>query len=421
MGNTVVCVDRQEDRIKGLQAGSLPFYEPGLKEIVVNNSHEGRLSFTTDTEAAVKESQLCFIAVGTPQGEDGSADLSSVFQVARDIARAMDGYRVVVVKSTVPVGTCAQVQKIVSEETSQPFSVVSNPEFLKQGNAVGDFLKPDRVVVGANEPRAEEMMRELYAPFLRTGKPVICMDVASSEMTKYVANAFLATKISFINEIANLCEVVGADVDLVRSGICTDVRIGPHFLFPGIGYGGSCFPKDVKALVQTARQNEVSCSILAATDEVNMSQPTRFLRKLQDYLGSLSGRRIAIWGLAFKPNTDDMREAPSLRVVRYLLENGAEVRAYDPRARQQAEFHFGDSIEICDSGYQCLEGADALVVLTEWNEFRRPDFAKMKEKMNTAVIFDGRNLFDPERMASRGFDYFCVGRPQQVIEATISG
>lgn len=411
MGNQVICVDLDEQRIENLRTKkALPFYEPGLKEIVNINSREGRLSFTTDTSQAVLDSELCFIAVGTPQDEDGSADLSAVFAVARDIGRAMDGYRVVVTKSTVPVGTCAKIEKVVAEETDQPFSVVSNPEFLKQGNAVADFLKPDRVVIGANDRRAEELMKELYSPFLRTGKPVICMDVASSEMTKYVANAFLATKISFINEVANLCDVVGADIELVRSGICTDSRIGPHFLFPGVGYGGSCFPKDVKALVQTAKQNDVECAILQATDAVNTGQASRFLDKISSFFGSLSGKTIAVWGLAFKPNTDDMREAPSLRVIHRLLAEGAQVKAYDPRAEQQARRHFGESVQLCASSYEALEGADALVILTEWNEFRRPDFDKMGRLLTQPVIFDGRNLFEPDRMAERGFRYHCVGR-----------
>lgn len=411
MGNHVICVDTDESRIEGLkQKLALPFYEPGLKEIVSTNSREGRLSFTTDTAAAVRASELCFIAVGTPQEEDGSADLTAVFAVAQDIARAMDGYRVLVTKSTVPVGTCARIEEVVARETTHPFSVVSNPEFLKQGNAVADFLRPDRVVIGANDKQAEELMKELYSPFLRTGKPVICMDVASSEMTKYVANAFLATKISFINEVANLCDVVGADIELVRSGICTDSRIGPHFLFPGIGYGGSCFPKDVKALVQTARQNGVECSILAATDKVNNDQRLLFLDQVREYFSSLQGRTIGIWGLSFKPNTDDMREAPSVTIINELLKSGTKVRAFDPRAEKQARLRFGDSITLCSSSYQAAEGADALVILTEWNEFRRPDFEKLKAVLKSPVIFDGRNLFQPQRMKARGFIYRCVGR-----------
>ncbi len=419
MGNQVICVDLDEERIENLKSRkALPFYEPGLREIVGVNSREGRLRFTTDTAQAVLESELCFIAVGTPQGADGSADLTAVFAVARDIGRAMDGYRVVVTKSTVPVGTCARIEKVVAEETDQPFSVVSNPEFLKQGNAVGDFLKPDRVVIGANDRRAEELMKELYSPFLRTGKPVICMDVASSEMTKYVANAFLATKISFINEVANLCDVVGADIELVRSGICTDSRIGPHFLFPGVGYGGSCFPKDVKALIQTASQNDVDCAILRATDSVNVTQPERFFLQISSYFGSLSGRTIAIWGLSFKPNTDDMREAPSLKIVASLLEAGAKVRAFDPRAEKQARRHFGESVVLCGSSYEALEGADALVILTEWNEFRRPDFDKMGRLLKQPVLFDGRNLFEPARVRERGFVYRCVGRNPQSVPAS---
>jgi UDPglucose 6-dehydrogenase len=411
MGNDVICVDNNEQKVERLRAGEVPIYEPGLEELIRSNTKEGRLSFTTDLDGAVRQSLICVIAVGTPQGDDGSADLSFVFDVARHIARAMDGYRVIVTKSTVPVGTADQIRKVVAQETTHEFSMVSNPEFLKQGAAVDDFLKPDRVVIGTDNPRAADIMRELYSPFLRTGNPIIMMDIRSAEMTKYVANAFLATKISFINEMSNLCEKVGADVSMVRTGISTDSRIGSQFLFPGIGYGGSCFPKDVKALIKTAQDHGYRSTILESVDTVNQTQRQFFIDKVSRYFeGDLSGKTFAVWGLAFKPRTDDMREAPSLTIIDYLLSKGAQVKAFDPKAVVTARQIFGDRISYVETNYDAVKDADALLLLTEWNEFRRPDFDKIKALMKQPVIFDGRNQYDVERMTSRGFEYFCMGR-----------
>ncbi|MBI3928245.1 MAG: UDP-glucose/GDP-mannose dehydrogenase family protein [Armatimonadetes bacterium] len=413
MGNDVICVDRDEERIAQLREGVVPIYEPGLEEIVHTNIAEERLRFTTDLAEAVRETVVCFIAVGTPQSTDGSADLSAVFGVASDIARLMDGYRVIATKSTVPVGTAAKIRNLVAENTKHPFSVVSNPEFLKQGSAVDDFLKPERVVVGVEDQRAFDIMQELYAPFLRTGNPIITMDILSAEMTKYVANAFLATKISFINEMANLCERVGADIAQVRTGICTDSRIGKHFLFPGVGYGGSCLPKDVQALLKTAGEHECECPIIDSVHRVNQRQRERFVGKvLVHFGGNLAGKKIAVWGLAFKPRTDDMREAPSVTVIQTLLEAGAEVRAFDPKAYPAARALLGDRVRYFDNYYTALEGSDALIIMTEWNEFRRPNFERIKNLMAQPVIFDGRNLYDVERMQERGFVYYAVGRPQ---------
>jgi UDPglucose 6-dehydrogenase len=411
MGNDVVCVDNNTDKIQSLKDGRIPIYEPGLEELVKSNTAEGRLTFTTDLPRAVKQSQICFIAVGTPQGEDGSADLTYVLEVAKAIAQAMDSYKVIVTKSTVPVGTADKVRALVAQTTSQPFSVVSNPEFLKQGAAVDDFLKPDRVVVGADDNRAADMMRELYSPFLRTGNPIILMDIRSAEMTKYAANAFLATKISFINEMSNLCEMVGADINNVRTGISTDSRIGSQFLFPGVGYGGSCFPKDVKALVKTAQDANYNLTILEAVDAVNKYQRQHFLAKVfAAFNNDMAGKTIGIWGLAFKPRTDDMREAPAQTIIEALLAKGAKVQAFDPKAYPLAKQILGDKIRYCDNAYQVAENADALLLVTEWNEFRRPDFDKVRQLMNRPLIFDGRNQYDPERMLERGFEYHCMGR-----------
>jgi UDPglucose 6-dehydrogenase len=411
MGNTVFCVDNNQDKIDSLLGGAVPIYEPGLEELIRANTKEERLFFTTDLADAVKQSQVCIIAVGTPENEDGSADLSAVLTVGKLIAKAMDGYRVIVTKSTVPVGTADKIRAIVSENTEHEFSVVSNPEFLKQGAAVDDFLKPDRVVIGADSQQAFDLMRELYSPFLRTGNPIINMDIRSAEMTKYAANAFLATKISFINEIGSLCENVGADVQMVRVGISTDERIGSQFLFPGLGYGGSCFPKDVKALINTGRTYGQTMSILEAVDVKNDQQRIDFLDKILAYFqGDVKGKTFAMWGLAFKPRTDDMREAPSRMLIENLLERGAKVVAYDPKATESAQRLFGDTIEYADTSYEALKDADALLLVTEWNEFRRPDFDKMRNLMKHPVIFDGRNQYEIERMGPRGFDYFCVGR-----------
>jgi len=417
MGNDVICVDNNPDKVEALRQGQVPIYEPGLEELIRANTKEGRLAFTTDLEGAVRKSLICIIAVGTPERPDGSADLTAVFAVARQIAAAMDGYRVIVTKSTVPVGTADQIRAIVGENTKHEFSIVSNPEFLKQGAAVDDFLKPDRVVIGADCQRAFDIMRELYAPFLRTGNPIINMDIRSAEMTKYAANAFLATKISFINEMSALCEKVGADVSMVRIGITTDTRIGPQFLFPGLGYGGSCFPKDVQSLIKIGQMHQQPMQILEAVDARNDRQRVDFIDKIMQYFeGDLQGKTIAIWGLAFKPRTDDMREAPSVTIIEALLAKGAVVQAFDPKATGTARQVLGERITYCDASYEALEGADALLLLTEWNEFRRPDFDKMKTLMKRAIIFDGRNQYEIERMAPRGFEYVCIGRPSCVDE-----
>jgi UDPglucose 6-dehydrogenase len=412
MGNDVICVDNNPAKIETLMQGHVPIYEPGLEELIRSNTKEGRLSFTTNLDEAVRASLICIIAVGTPEKEDGSADLTAVHNVARQIAKAMDDYRVIVTKSTVPVGTADQIRAIVAETTSHEFSIVSNPEFLKQGAAVDDFLKPDRVVIGADNQRAFDIMRELYAPFLRTGNPIINMDIKSAEMTKYAANAFLATKISFINEMSSLCEKVGADISMVRTGISTDSRIGAQFLFPGLGYGGSCFPKDVKALIKTGQDNGHPMHILEAVDGKNDQQRLDFIEKLLNYFeGDLQGKTFALWGLAFKPRTDDMREAPSKTIIETLLAKGAKIKAFDPKATMTARQIFGNKISYCETSYEALEGADALLLVTEWNEFRRPDFDKMRKLMKRAVIFDGRNQYEIERMGRRGFEYFCIGRP----------
>ncbi len=410
-GNDVVCVDKDDAKVRLLQKGKIPIYEPGLEEMVRRNRAEKRLTFTTALERGVRDSQIIFIAVGTPTGEDGSADLQHVLGVARDVARAMNGYKVVVNKSTVPVGTAAKVKEIISQETTQPFSVVSNPEFLKQGAAIDDFMKPDRVVIGAEDSRAAELMKELYAPFTRTGAPIMLMDCASAELCKYAANAMLATRISFMNEVANVCEAVGANVDQVRLAVASDRRIGSSFLFPGVGYGGSCFPKDVKAMLNFAGARKYDFRILHAVEAVNDRQKLRLLDKLKAHFGSLEGTRIAVWGLAFKPRTDDMREAPAVPLIQGLLAAGASVQAYDPEAMKVAKTIFGSDIDYAESSYAALTGADALVIVTEWNEFREPDFARMLKLMRTPTIFDGRNLYSPEQIRSQGFTYFSMGRP----------
>ncbi|MBI2222062.1 MAG: UDP-glucose/GDP-mannose dehydrogenase family protein [Acidobacteria bacterium] len=409
-GNQVICVDREESKIAKLRRGKIPIYEPGLEELVTRNKKEARLSFTTTLERAVRQSQIIFIAVGTPPGDDGSADLQHVLGVAREIGRAMNGYKVIVGKSTVPVGTSVKVRDVIRRETTHPFSVVSNPEFLKQGAAIEDFLKPDRVVVGAEDPRAADLMVELYKPFTRTGAPIMVMDCASAELCKYAANAMLATRISFMNEVANVCELFGADVDQVRRAIAADKRIGPAFLFPGIGYGGSCFPKDVKALIRFSGDREYEFRILKAVEDVNETQKTRLLGRMEKHFGSLKGKRVAVWGLAFKPRTDDMREAPAIALIKGLLARGARVQAYDPEAMEVARGIFGPKVELAKSGYEALKGADALVVATEWNEFREPDFARIKKLMREPVVFDGRNIYTPGVLRAQGFTYFSIGR-----------
>jgi UDPglucose 6-dehydrogenase len=411
-GNTVVCIDKDESKIAKLKGGKMPIYEPGLEELVRRNEQEERLTFSTELGPAVQASEIVFIAVGTPQGEDGSADLQHVLAVARDVGRAMNKYTVVVDKSTVPVGTAQKVKAVIAAETTQPFSVVSNPEFLKQGAAIEDFMKPDRVVVGTerDDQRAGAVMSELYAPFTRTGAPVLMMDTASAELCKYAANAILATRISFMNEVANVCELVGADVDQVRKAIGSDRRIGTSFLFPGVGYGGSCFPKDVKALLKSAEDRGYDFKILEAVEAVNTAQKERLVEKMQQHFKDLRGRTIALWGLAFKPRTDDMREAPAIPIIERLLEAGANVRAYDPAAAPVAMGIFDSRIALCEKSYDALAGADALAIVTEWNEFREPDFDKMRSLLRQPVVFDGRNIYSPEHMRGLGFTYFSIGR-----------
>ncbi len=419
-GNDVVCCDIVESKIERLNAGEIPIYEPGLEALVSRNLADGRLTFTTDVAAGVAAAEIIFIAVGTPPGEDGSADLQHVLAVAETIGRNMpaDGpEKVVITKSTVPVGTAAKVREAIGKYTSRRVHVCSNPEFLKEGAAVQDFMKPDRVVVGVDSEYAKEKLSELYTPFVRTGNPILFMDLASAEITKYAANAMLATRISFMNMIARLCEVVGADVSLVRSGIGTDERIGPGFLFSGIGYGGSCFPKDVKALIHTLREAGVDAAILDGVESVNAAQKRLLVDRIVDRFGEdLSGRTFAVWGLSFKPETDDMREAPSLTVVRGLCERGAMIRAHDPEASHEARQHFPDLIEqgrveLCDRNYDCLVDADALLVLTEWQPYRVPDFERIRSMLREPVVFDGRNLWQPEKMSGMGFHYYPIGRP----------
>lgn len=419
-GNSVICVDIDAAKIEGLKQGIIPIYEPGLKEMVLRNSAEGRLSFTTDIETAVQSSLVNFIAVGTPPGEDGSADLKYVLGVARSIGRSMKGFKVIVDKSTVPVGTADKVREAIQEELDArnaaiEFDVVSNPEFLKEGAAIDDFMKPDRVVIGTDNVRTAEIMKELYEPFMRKNNRLIVMDIRSAEMTKYAANAMLATRISFMNQIANLCERMGADVAAVREGIGSDSRIGYDFLFPGPGYGGSCFPKDVKALIKTAEESDYDFLLLKAVEEVNERQKEVLSAKVIRILGDssntpLAGRTVACWGLSFKPRTDDMREAPSLTIIEKLLAAGAKVRAHDPEALKEAGKFFGDRIEYSHNQYEILQNADALVVITDWNEYRTPDFERILTELRTPLVIDGRNLYKPARMKSAGFNYIPLGR-----------
>ena len=413
-GNQVVCADVDAGKIEGLRRNVLPIYEPGLDGYVERNQRQGRLSFTTDVGEAISTADVVFIAVGTPPDEDGSADLRHVLSVAEQVGKYMTREVVVVTKSTVPVGTAAKVAAAVNRFAKLPFHMCSNPEFLKEGAAIDDFMKPDRVVIGVESDHARSVMAELYAPFVRTGKPILFMDLASAEMTKYAANAMLATRISFMNEIANLCEVVGADVDQVRKGIGTDARIGPAFLFPGPGYGGSCFPKDVKALVRTARAHDVPLRVLDAVEDANDAQKHLLFRKAQECLGDMKGKRIAIWGLAFKPNTDDMREAPALVLIEELLAAGAVVVAHDPVAMHETERRIGKSIAYASSNYEAIEGADALIVVTDWNEYRHPDFDRIKAALKNQVVIDGRNLYDAQKMRSLGFTYSSIGRGRKV-------
>ncbi|MBS2034759.1 UDP-glucose/GDP-mannose dehydrogenase family protein [bacterium] len=416
MGNEVVCLDIDENKVSQLKAGEVPIYEPGLKDLIEANTSEGRLSFSTEIEAAISRARCVMIAVGTPSNEDGSADLSAVHSACDTVARCAARGLVLIIKSTVPVGTGAEIAERMLRSSRPDIAVVSNPEFLKQGDAVNDFLKPERIVVGAEDEFAIQLIQELYSPFLRTGNRIIIMDRASSEMTKYVANAFLATKISFMNEVSRLCQLSGADVEQVRNGICCDSRIGEKFLFPGLGFGGSCFPKDVKALIQVAAGLNTEVDILKAVDRVNYRQRETFFERVSDFFnGQIMGRKIAVWGLAFKPRTDDIREAPALYLLDRLLEAGAELSVFDPRATSRVKAIYADRLNYSQLAYDALEGAEALVIATEWNEFRRPDFDRMRRLMARPVIFDGRNLYPPKRMIERGFSYFCVGRPDATL------
>ena len=409
-GNEVVGVDIDEAKIQALREGRIPIYEPGLAEIVVHNVGEGRLRFTTDIDDAVRQSDILFIAVGTPQDEDGSADLQYVLKAAEQIGDAMNGPKIVVNKSTVPVGTAAKVKATIESRTKHAVSVVSNPEFLKEGAAIDDFLKPDRVVIETSDPATEAAMRELYEPFVRSGKPILCMDNVSAELTKYASNAMLALRISFMNEIANLCDATGADVESVRRGVASDSRIGGAFLYPGLGYGGSCFPKDVKAIEHTSREFGAPMEIVAAVERVNARQKTIMLPRIEKALGGLSGKKVAVWGVAFKPRTDDIREAPALFLIEGLLAKGAAVSAFDPKAMDHAKRVLPPAVHWAKNAYETLSGADALLLATEWNEFREPDFAKVRSLMRRPVIFDGRNIYNPKTVRAHGFEYVGIGR-----------
>lgn len=415
VGINVVCVDIDSKKIENLNKGIIPIYEPGLEEMLTRNKNKGRLSFTTDLAAALKDSEVLFISVGTPQDEDGSADLKYVLEVARECGKNINDYLLVVTKSTVPVGTSIKVKNAIQEELNKrkvnvAFDVASNPEFLKEGAAIADFLKPDRIVIGLDSPRAEDLMRSLYKPFTLNGHPIIFMDIVSAEMTKYAANAMLATKISFINDIANLCEIVGADINLVRKGIGSDARIGNKFIYPGIGYGGSCFPKDVQALIRTGHEFNYELRILKAVEEVNKIQKLVIFNKINKYFKeNLKGKTIALWGLSFKPQTDDMREAPSIIIIKKLLESGAKVKVYDPVAMHEAKRHFDDEIYYLNDQYETLIDADCLAILTEWPEFKFPNFKIVNKLLKTPVVFDGRNIYDKNEMKDLGFDYFCIG------------
>jgi UDPglucose 6-dehydrogenase len=415
VGIDVVCVDIDRKKIENLRNGIIPIYEPGLEEMLIRNVKKGRLSFTADIAEALIDCEVLFIAVGTPPDEDGSADLKHVLSVARDCGKYLNDYLLIVTKSTVPVGTAARVKGAVQEELDKrgvtvQFDVASNPEFIKEGAAIDDFLRPDRIVIGLESSRAEDLMRSLYKPFTLNGHPIIFMDIVSTEMTKYAANSMLATKISFMNDIANLCEIVGADINMVRKGIGSDPRIGNKFIYPGIGYGGSCFPKDVQALIKTAGDYNYDLRVLKAVEAVNNDQKMVLLNKILKYFkGNISGKTIAVWGLSFKPHTDDMRQAPSLGIIKKLLEEGAKVKAYDPVAMNEAKHHFGDSISYMDEQYEALRDSDCMALVTEWPEFRFPNFKAMKQLLKTPAIFDGRNIYDSAEMKRNGFDYFCIG------------
>lgn len=411
-GNDVCCVDVDESKIKRLSRGEIPIYEPGLSEIVERNTKANRLRFTTDLEDAIRHGRLIFIAVGTPESANGSADLSAILHVAETIGKNMDGYRVIVMKSTVPVGTHQKVMASISANTDQPFDYVSNPEFMKEGAAIEDFTRPDRVVIGTSNPAAADIMRELYAPFMRRDERIFVMDAASAEMTKYAANAMLATRISFMNEVACLCEEFGADIESVRRGVGSDSRIGSAFLYAGIGYGGSCFPKDVSAFTSMGEQVGLATPIVSAAQQVNKRQRQRFAQRVVDRFGDkCDGITLAVWGLAFKAKTDDIRESPAIEGIKFFLQNGMKIRAHDPEAMDVSAVELGDDVVMCGDGYEALDGADAIVIFTDWPKFRTPDFDLIGERLSQRLIFDGRNLYDPNMMATRGFEYVCVGRP----------
>jgi len=416
-GNEVICVDIDINKVEKMKKGIIPIYEPGLEVLVERNIRVGRLKFTTDLNEAARKAEILFLCLPTPQGGDGSADLKYILNVANELGKLFKkepdiGYKILVDKSTVPVGTSDKVRAEVRKHAPDfEFDVASNPEFLREGMAVDDFMKPERVVIGTSNEKAKELLSILYEPFIRSGNPIYFMDERSAEVTKYAANSFLATKISFMNEIANLCEHVGAEVDKVRIGIGSDSRIGKRFLFPGIGYGGSCFPKDVVALVNTANENDYDFKILKSVIEVNSNQAALFIAKIvKHYNGNIQNRRFAVWGLAFKPNTDDIREAPSIKIINGLLSNGANISAYDPEAKETTKAVIGDKIEYAESSYKALENADALIIITEWNEFRAPDFNKIRSLLKEPVIFDGRNLYDPDKMKENNFIYYSIGR-----------
>ena len=412
-GNNVVCIDIDENKVLRMQNGEVPIYEPGLEVLFERNTKQGRLSFTTDLAEGIKNAEIIFLALPTPPGADGSADLKYVLKVAEDLSHTITDYKVIVDKSTVPVGTADKVYgRLAANLDESFFDVVSNPEFLREGVAVDDFMRPERVVIGTSSSKAKKVMERLYNPFVRQGNPVIFMDEKSAEMTKYAANSFLATKITFMNEVANLCEEVGANVDMVRKGIGSDSRIGKRFLFPGVGYGGSCFPKDIKALAKTAQENNYDFRILQSVMDVNEDQKSILSRRIKKYFGeSIANKTIGIWGLAFKPNTDDIREAPALTIISELLKAGAQIKAFDPEAMENVRALMGDKITLCDNQYDAIEGTDALAVVTEWNVFRTPDYDRIMSSLREPVVFDGRNVFDPVDMKERGFVYSSIGRP----------
>ncbi|MDZ4727604.1 MAG: UDP-glucose/GDP-mannose dehydrogenase family protein [Leptospira sp.] len=410
-GNEVICIDKDEKKISDLKNGIIPIYEPGLSELVKRNHSEGRLHFTTSLKDGVEKSEFVFIAVGTPTSDNGSADLRFVFGVAEEVGKAMNGYKIIVDKSTVPVGTADQVKEIIAKHTKHPFDVVSNPEFLKEGAAIDDFMRPERVVIGAESEKAAKKMSELYSPFVLNGNPILTMGIRSAELTKYACNAFLATKISFVNEIANLCDAVGANFEDVRKGMGTDSRIGRQFLYAGIGYGGSCFPKDVRALLRTAEQFNSTMNIIQSVEDVNEKQKTRLTDKIFEYYktSDMKGKTFGVWGLSFKPGTDDMREAPSIPLIYELHKNGAKIQAFDPAAMETSKYYFDGKIEYKKDPYSAIQGADALLLLTEWREFREPDFDRMKSILKTPLIFDGRNQYKPAYMKEIGYSYFSIG------------